>query len=62
MLSGLSASHIRLLARTGRIEARRFGRDWFTKESAVLAYLGNEALRKKDPMKRRRRQVDLDNS
>ena len=62
VLSGLSASHLRLLARTGRIEARRFGRDWFTKESAVLAYLGNEALRKKDPLKRRRRELDGDNS
>jgi excisionase family DNA binding protein len=62
VLSGLSASHLRLLARSGRIEARRFGRDWFTKESAVLAYLANEALRKKDPYKRRRGEVDQKHS
>jgi hypothetical protein len=52
--TGLSASHLRLLARTERIKARRLGGYWFTTEAAVLAYLANEALRKKDPYKRRR--------
>jgi len=52
--SGLSASHLRLLARTGRIAAQKFGRDWFTTEAAVLAYLADERLRKRDPYKRRR--------
>jgi excisionase family DNA binding protein len=52
--SGLSASHLRLLARTGRLKARKLGRDWFTTEAAVLAYLANETLRAKDPLKRRR--------
>ena len=50
----MSVSNLRLLARTGKIEARRFGRDSFTTEAAVRAYLANEALRKKDPYKRRR--------
>ncbi len=53
-VSGLSASHLRLLARTGRIEARRLGSYWYTTEAAVLAYVKDEALRKKDPYKRRR--------
>ncbi len=52
--SGLSASHLRLLARTGKIEARRIGSYWVTTEAAVRAYLANEALRAKDPYKRRR--------
>jgi hypothetical protein len=52
--SGLSASHLRLLACTGRLEARKFGRDWFTAEAAVVAYLADEALRANDPRKRRR--------
>lgn len=52
--SGMSASNLRLLARTGKITARKLGRDWFTTDAAVLAYLANEALRKKDPYKRRR--------
>jgi hypothetical protein len=52
--SGMSASNLRLLARTGKIEARKLGRDWFTTEAAVLAYLLDERLRKKDPYKRRR--------
>ena len=52
--SGLSASHLRLLARTGRLKAQKIGRDWFTTETAVLTYLADERLRKKDPYKRRR--------
>ena len=52
--SGLSASHLRLLARGGKIKAHKLGRDWFTTEAGVLAYLADEALRKKDPYKRRR--------
>lgn len=52
--SGLSASHLRLLARTGRLKARKLGRDWFTTEAAVVAYLADEALRANDPRKRRR--------
>ncbi|MBI2762642.1 MAG: helix-turn-helix domain-containing protein [Chloroflexi bacterium] len=52
--TGVSASHLRLLARTGRIQASKLGRDWFTTETAVLAYLADTALRKKDPYKRQR--------
>jgi excisionase family DNA binding protein len=52
--TGLSASHLRLLARTGRIEAQRIGSYWVTTEAAVRAYLADERLRKKDPYKRRR--------
>jgi excisionase family DNA binding protein len=52
--TGLSASHLRLLARTGKIESRRIGSYWATTEAAVVAYLANEALRAKDPWKRRR--------
>jgi excisionase family DNA binding protein len=53
--SGLSASHLRLLARTGRIQARKLGRDWLTTEAAVRAYLADERLRSKDPRKRTRK-------
>ena len=52
--TGLSASHLRLLARTGRVEAQRIGSYWVTTEAAVRAYLADERLRKKDPYKRRR--------
>ncbi|HYK94347.1 MAG TPA: helix-turn-helix domain-containing protein [Candidatus Dormibacteraeota bacterium] len=52
--TGISASHLRLLARTGKLEARLIGSYWVTTEAAVRAYLANEALRKKDPYKRRR--------
>ena len=43
--SGLSHSHLRLLARTGKIRARRMGRDWFTTEEAVAAYLKEQPSR-----------------
>jgi len=36
---GLSASHLRLLIRTGKVSGRKFGRDWFTTKVAVAAYL-----------------------
>lgn len=52
--SGLSASHLRLLARSGRITAQKIGRDWLTTEAAVVAYLADERLRRKDPLKRKR--------
>jgi hypothetical protein len=44
----VSASHLRLLARTGRIQARKIGRDWLTTKAAVVAYLSDAALRNKD--------------
>jgi excisionase family DNA binding protein len=53
-ISGLSASHLRLLARTGRIKATKMGRDWFTTQAAVLAYLADAQLRSRDPRKRTR--------
>ena len=52
-LSGLSHAHLRLLARKGKLEARRMGRDWFTTKNAVDLYLKNDA-RKYDPYKRER--------
>ena len=54
--SGLSASHLRLLARSGKIKAQKIGRDWLTTEAAALAYLADERLRRKDPLKRSRKQ------
>ncbi len=51
--TGLSASHLRLLARTGKVRAKRLGSYWVTTEAAVRAYLANEALRKKGPKRHR---------
>lgn len=39
--SGLSHSHLRLLARTGRIPAVRMGRDWFTRLDEVVRYIAS---------------------
>jgi excisionase family DNA binding protein len=53
-LSGLSHSHLQLLARTGRLDATRMGRDWFTTAEAVSAYLADPRKRSKDPYKNKR--------
>ena len=53
-LSGLSHVHLRWLARNGKLEATRRGRDWFTTKTAIDLYLRNEAVRKYDPYKRER--------
>ena len=53
-LSGLSHAHLRWLARKGKLEATRMGRDWFTTEKAVDLYLNNAEARKYDPYKRKR--------
>ena len=49
---GLSASHLRLLARTGNLRAWKLGQDWFTTRKAVDAYLRDEARRRKGPRPR----------
>ena len=41
-LSGLSHSHLRLLARNGQIWAKWLGRGWFTTEQAVSEYLARD--------------------
>ena len=50
--SGLSASHLRTLARTGEIKAVRIGRDWCTTEAAVRAYLATKRQRARGPYRR----------
>ena len=52
--SGLSYSQLRFLARSGRLAAWKLGRDWFTTDEAVAAYLANAELRSKDPHKYKR--------
>jgi excisionase family DNA binding protein len=41
-LSGLSYSHIRYLAREGKLWAKKLGRDWVTTKSAVHEYLARD--------------------
>lgn len=52
--SGLSYSHLRLLARTGKIKTWRFGHQWLTTHEAVAAYLRDQNLRSHNPRKYRR--------
>lgn len=41
-LSGFTQSHLRLLARQGKLWAKKLGRDWLTTEAAVKRYLSTE--------------------
>jgi excisionase family DNA binding protein len=41
-LSGLSYSHLRLLARKGTIWAKKMGNNWFTTAPAVNDYLARD--------------------
>ena len=54
VVSGLSQSHLRLLARRGTLQAKKIGRDWLTTRRAVETYLRDTKLRSKDPLKRKR--------
>ena len=45
----LSAEHLRYLARTGLIEAQRFGQTWGLDEDSLLAYLATERKRGRKP-------------
>ena len=48
-ISGLSPDHLRRLAGSGDLWAKKIGRDWVTTERAVKAYLAQE--RKPGPKK-----------
>ena len=41
-LSGLSSTHMRLLASSGEIWAKKLGTNWFTTEQAVRDYLARD--------------------
>jgi excisionase family DNA binding protein len=41
-LTGLSASHLRLLVRQGDVWGRKLGRNWLTTEQAVREYIAQE--------------------
>lgn len=51
---GVSHSHLKLLARTGKLQAMKIGHSWVTTPEAVAEYLGNTELRSRDPLKNKR--------
>lgn len=51
---GISHSHLKLLARTGKLQATKIGHSWVTTPEAVTAYLEDPQLRSKDPYKHKR--------
>jgi len=53
-ISGLSLKHLGLLARQGKLRARKIGRNWVTTKKAVAEYLRDSEKRSQDPYKNRR--------
>jgi len=51
---GLHPKHLGLLAREGKLTARKIGRNWVTTKSAVEEYMRDSVKRSKDPTKNRR--------
>ena len=54
-ISGLSLKHLGLLARQGKLRARKIGRNWVTTREAVAEYLRDSWKRSKDPYKNKKR-------
>ncbi len=50
-ISGFTDSYIRKLARSGKIWARKIGRNWVTTEDAIKAYLATERRTGRKPQK-----------
>lgn len=53
-ISGLSLKHLGLLARQGKLNARKIGRNWVTTREAVDEYVRDSFKRSKDPYKHKR--------
>ncbi len=54
VICGLHPKHLGLLARDGKLAARKIGRNWVTTRSAVEQYMQDSFRRSKDPTKNRR--------
>ena len=58
-LTGYDPTHIRYLVRKGRIQGRKFGRDWMIDRSGIIAYveeMNRLGLAKHDPWRTGARQ------
>jgi len=53
-ISGLSTGHLNLLARGGKLAARKIGRNWVTTRAAIEAYARDASKRSRDPLKHKR--------
>ena len=54
-ISRLSLKHLGLLARQGKLRARKIGRNWVTTPEAVADYLRDSFKRSRDPYKHKKR-------
>lgn len=53
-ICGMTRQHLSLLARRGKLNARKIGRDWLTTRAAVEEYMRDAAKRSNDPLKNKR--------
>ena len=43
-LTGYNVQHVRRLARAGKIEAKKWGRDWIVNRVSILAYIETDGI------------------
>jgi hypothetical protein len=48
----ISHSHLKLLARTGKLHATKIGKSWVTTPEAVAVYMNDTMLRRKGPRRK----------
>jgi hypothetical protein len=53
-ICGLHPKHLGLLARQGKLSARKIARNWVTTRAAVEDYMRDSEKRSKDPTKNQR--------
>ena len=41
-LTGYNAEHIRRLVRSGKVKAKKWGKEWMVEKNSLLAYLESE--------------------
>ena len=54
VIAGMTRDHLGLLARKGKLRARKIGPNWVTTRAAVQEYLRDALKRSKDPLKNKR--------
>lgn len=41
-ITGYNTEHIRRLVRAGKVDAKKWGREWMIKRSSLIEYMNNE--------------------
>ena len=58
-LSPYSADYLNLLARKGKLKARKIGRDWLITKSDLFSYLNKQHIESQSRLKQLNKYIDL---